>query len=81
VSEAIPLRDYPAVRQDPILAALFEDLRLHLRPHDQPLVTDIPEDPATRYRVWVRSGDGGRTFGAHRPTLAQAIDSLIAKLR
>lgn len=77
---AIPLRDYPVVQRDPILAALFEDLRLHLPPHRIVLVSERPEDPALHYRVWVRWGNG-RIFGPHRPTLAQAIDGLIAKLR
>ena len=78
----IPLRDYPAVRDDPILRALFEDLRLHLRPGDVPMVSERTDDPAKRYRAWARSTtDWGQVFGAHRPTLAQAIDSLIGKLR
>lgn len=88
MSAPIPLRDYAVVRTDPLLAALFEDLRLHLRPGDVPMVTDIPDDPIyPRYRVWVRFrdatavGSARRTFGPHRPTLAQAIDGLIAKLR
>jgi hypothetical protein len=77
----IPLRDYPAVRQDPILRALFEDLRAHLRPGDQPMVSELVDEPGGRYRVWVRGGPSQRVFGAHRPTLAQALDSLIGKLR
>ena len=76
----IPLRDYPAVRQDPLLAALFEDLRDHLPLRSQVFVSERPDDPALRYRVWIRSS-AGRLFGPHRPTLAQAIDGLIAKLR
>ena len=79
----IPLRDYPAVRDDPILRALFEDLRTHLRPGDVPMVSELVDEPGVRYRVWVshNSPGSGRQFGAHRPTLAQAIDSLIGKLR
>jgi len=81
VTAPIPLRDYPAVRDDPILRALFEDLRLHLRPGDVPMVSELVDEPGARYRVWVRGGTSHRVFGAHRPTLAQAIDSLIGKLR
>jgi len=77
----IPLRDYPVVRDDPILRALFEDLRLHLRPGDVPMVSELVDEPGARYRVWIRGGPSRRVFGAHRHTLAQAIDSLIAKLR
>lgn len=77
----IPLRDYLAIRNDPILNALFEDLRLHLRPGDMPLVSEVVDEPGARYRVWIRGGPSHRLFGAHRPTLAQAIDSLTAKLR
>ena len=81
----IPLRDHPAVRDDRIMVALFEDLRLHLRPGDVPMVTELPRGNADRWRVWIRHDHGflggHRTFGPPRPTLAQAIDSLIAKLR
>jgi hypothetical protein len=88
---AIPLRDYPAVQRDPILRVLFEELRAKLRPGDVPMVSTRSSlwdngEPDRAYRVWVRhvirrTGQGRRTFGPHRPTLAQAIDGLIAKLR
>lgn len=81
MSKPTPLRDYVSVRQDPILAALFEDLRLLLPPHRLVLVSERPEDPALHYRVWVRWGINGRIFGPRRPTLAQALDGLIARLR
>ena len=79
----IPLRDYPAVRNDMLIGLLFEELRLHLRPGDVPMVSELVDEPGARYRVWVRGGRPltRRLFGAHRPTLAQAIDSLIGKLR
>lgn len=76
---AISLRDY--VSTGHITTETYELLRLAAPVGTQFVVSDTPDSPIARFRVWARFPKSGRSFGKHSATVVEATWSLLDKLR